>query len=731
MSDEETVAQSPSGAWKDDNEAALVRRHNESHPSSTAALVFGGELEKSLGRTSDPTDDPNVDTSISTEVAEDVVRAPEPAPVGCVAGLLEWWAQRKLEQNKEHGMDPYVVVKMGRHGREARTQSFLSREGDPPELYTNPKWTEEHSHMLTVERTAKDRGELIVEVYDEGLEKDRFIGSCHVHLAEFIQHADTTENWKHTMFHLYDQQDLADTDDDQRDAGGIHALVRWVPEVEDGNWVLGSNGLAKGVLRVKVLAGTDLRDVSTVRISDITSFADTGSSLLTFYLMFSFIVAFSFFYRYVVWANVKQTDDSTLFTDSVLFVLTTFTTVGYGDHPQLLETKFERLITVVFIILGMGILGVTIGTWGDMIKVKLDQKKRRARERLLKKMRDSGIDTSNISGSDDIKEQVMKKLRAQYPEEKDIDEHLIQTETGKALITRFWKDELKKLLFGLIGLVAILALGTAVFLYTEQLECFVSDLSEALADPDCKVRQYDAKTGQPNDGLEGRPRSGDLITPGKTERGLRVIDALYFTTVTASTVGYGDVTPQSWPGKVFACFYIPIAVALMSKTIMSIALIPMEYRQLKLEAYVLDQFGDELSAPDFADLKASVNIAGEEPIRKNDFTLAMLLRLGRIGKYDITRIEQIFARLDKDNTGVLDKDDVLDLLAVQKMRIEQSRKMLGVTSDADVFDESAEAANAGRAAGAAAEGAAAADGTVAETENPVAEDNDEDEVSEM
>ena len=45
------------------------------------------------------------------------------------------------------------------------------------------------------------------------------------------------------------------------------------------------------------------------------------------------------------------------------------------------------------------------------------------------------------------------------------------------------------------------------------------------------------------------------------------------------------------------------------------------------------------------------------------------LRLGRIGKYDITRIEQIFSRLDKDKNGVLEKQDVQDLLSLQKRRM--------------------------------------------------------------
>ena len=60
--------------------------------------------------------------------------------------------------------------------------------------------------------------------------------------------------------------------------------------------------------------------------------------------------------------------------------------------------------------------------------------------------------------------------------------------------------------------------------------------------------------------------------------GLSVDGALYMTAVTASTVGYGDFTPQSTWGKIFAILYFPIAVALMSKTILTVSMIPTEYR---------------------------------------------------------------------------------------------------------------------------------------------------------
>ncbi|WP_459502449.1 potassium channel family protein [Bacillus sp. C1] len=44
---------------------------------------------------------------------------------------------------------------------------------------------------------------------------------------------------------------------------------------------------------------------------------------------------------------------------------------------------------------------------------------------------------------------------------------------------------------------------------------------------------------------------------------LRVIDALYFSVVTLTTVGYGEFTPQTDLGKIFTIFYIFIGMGLV------------------------------------------------------------------------------------------------------------------------------------------------------------------------
>ncbi|WP_397539051.1 potassium channel family protein [Rummeliibacillus pycnus] len=57
-----------------------------------------------------------------------------------------------------------------------------------------------------------------------------------------------------------------------------------------------------------------------------------------------------------------------------------------------------------------------------------------------------------------------------------------------------------------------------------------------------------------------------------TIEGMRVIDALYFSVVTLTTVGYGDFSPQTDFGKIFTIFYIFIGIGLIAGFIRKIAL---------------------------------------------------------------------------------------------------------------------------------------------------------------
>ncbi|MFV0493376.1 MAG: potassium channel family protein [Pseudorhodobacter sp.] len=49
------------------------------------------------------------------------------------------------------------------------------------------------------------------------------------------------------------------------------------------------------------------------------------------------------------------------------------------------------------------------------------------------------------------------------------------------------------------------------------------------------------------------------------------IDAVYFSVITISTIGYGDLTPQTNIGKVFTIFYVIIGLGLFVAAVTAIA----------------------------------------------------------------------------------------------------------------------------------------------------------------
>ncbi|PEA53807.1 transporter [Bacillus pseudomycoides] len=53
---------------------------------------------------------------------------------------------------------------------------------------------------------------------------------------------------------------------------------------------------------------------------------------------------------------------------------------------------------------------------------------------------------------------------------------------------------------------------------------------------------------------------------------MRVIDALYFSVVTLTTVGYGDFSPQTDFGKIFTIFYIFVGLGLVAGFIRKLAI---------------------------------------------------------------------------------------------------------------------------------------------------------------
>lgn len=56
------------------------------------------------------------------------------------------------------------------------------------------------------------------------------------------------------------------------------------------------------------------------------------------------------------------------------------------------------------------------------------------------------------------------------------------------------------------------------------------------------------------------------------------LDSIYFTVITLATVGYGDFTPKTAPGKIFTIFYIFIGIGLFIFTANNVLKNRVKYR---------------------------------------------------------------------------------------------------------------------------------------------------------
>ena len=152
---------------------------------------------------------------------------------------------------------------------------------------------------------------------------------------------------------------------------------------------------------------------------------------------------------------------------------------------------------------------------------------------------------------------------------------------------------------------------------------------------------------------------------------------LHFSFPTPATVGYGDLTPYTQGGKLFATVYLLVAGTILLHNMSTISMIPLELRRRRTEQAVLTQFGDSLDDDALRELAtgpyaqrlnlASRDSRGLEQCTRETFSLVMLIRLGKVTEEDIKLTFAAFRRLDVNNEGVLDSKSIIGGM-IQKRR---------------------------------------------------------------
>eukprot|EP00930_Biecheleria_cincta_P071708 TRINITY_DN59177_c0_g1_i1.p1 TRINITY_DN59177_c0_g1~~TRINITY_DN59177_c0_g1_i1.p1 ORF type:complete len:342 (-),score=47.83 TRINITY_DN59177_c0_g1_i1:145-1170(-) len=145
-------------------------------------------------------------------------------------------------------------------------------------------------------------------------------------------------------------------------------------------------------------------------------------------------------------------------------------------------------------------------------------------------------------------------------------------------------------------------------------------------------------------------------------------DAFYFSCVTMTTVGYGDLHPSSRSSKVFVTVYCLLSFGVLASCLSVVGSIPFEVRRIHMTAEVLGQFGAALddgelrsicTSPSVQRLKTAKEGAGASCVSRAEFVIWQLVKQGKLDlDDDVQPCLSRFDKLDKDGSGNLDSMDI-------------------------------------------------------------------------
>jgi hypothetical protein len=147
------------------------------------------------------------------------------------------------------------------------------------------------------------------------------------------------------------------------------------------------------------------------------------------------------------------------------------------------------------------------------------------------------------------------------------------------------------------------------------------------------------------------------------------IDALYWSFVTATTVGYGDLSVENENTNIFNIFYILTATSTVAFGLGNVVEV---FADIKAEKEKEEMANNPMSL----EAILAMDESSDGRVDPGEYLAFRLVSTSECSQKDIDPILELFNSLDKDKSGSLDHDDLKQLMAKQqelKQQLERGR----------------------------------------------------------
>lgn len=314
--------------------------------------------------------------------------------------------------------------------------------------------------------------------------------------------------------------------------------------------------------------------------------------------------------------------------DALYFAAVTVTTVGYGDLGP--ENDGMKVFTIIYILFGLAIVAQVVTDFASAIVARYEQKMEEFNQRLLQTM--AATASAAARKSEEAAGAVAQKLDSVGSE---------KSAAGKIL-----------------GKLGESPMGRISKMGKDQIGKSISSFSHGMAELNSQIDRDIVNKLWMSLLLFASPVLVGTVF-FKFNEDWSWLDAFYWSVVTCTTVGYGDMSLEEESSRIFSFFFILLGFAFVGAAIGNVGAIQMER---ELEAKKRKLLGKSLSMDMLNDFDQDGN-----GVDRCEFVCAMLVQLGKVSEDDLLPLLQKFDEMDADGSGLLTKED-LKMMRDQKRR---------------------------------------------------------------